>query len=92
MIVNRTADLARRRGITKITDLAERAGLSYNTAHALFTGRTTRIDYETLERLCATLEVEPGDVLIRVKPTSNAATDGLGHAGEPAAALADDIK
>jgi putative transcriptional regulator len=67
MIVNRVGELARRRGITKITELAERAGLAYNTAHALFTGRTTRIDYETLDRLCETLDAQPGDLLVHVK-------------------------
>ena len=70
MIVNRVGEIARWRGITKITDLAERAGLAYNTAHALYTGRTTRIDYDTLDRLCATLDVQPGDLLVHVKPSA----------------------
>lgn len=67
MIVNRIGEIARLRGITKITELAERAGLAYNTAHALYTGRTTRIDYETLDRLCETLGVQPGDLLVHVQ-------------------------
>jgi len=67
MIVNRVGEIARDRGITKITELAERAGLAYNTAHALYTGRTTRIDYDTLDRLCETLDVQPGDLLVRVR-------------------------
>jgi putative transcriptional regulator len=75
MIINRTADVARGRGITTITDLAARTGLAYNTAHALFTGRTTRIDHETLDRLCAALGVQPGDLLVYVSPAS--AGDGL---------------
>lgn len=66
MIVNRVKEIAQRRGITKITELAERAGLAYNTAHALYTGRTTRIDYETLDRLCLTLCVQPGDLFAHV--------------------------
>lgn len=68
MIINRIGEVARRRGITKVTELAERTGLAYQTAHALFTGRTTRIDYETLDRLCATLEAQPGDLLVHVGP------------------------
>jgi putative transcriptional regulator len=67
MIVNRVGEIARKRGITKITELAERAGLAYNTAHALFTGRTTRIDYETLDRLCQTLCAQPGDLFVHVR-------------------------
>ena len=64
MIINRTAAVARGRGITTITELAMRTGLAYNTAHALFTGRSTRIDHETLDRLCAALGVQPGDLFV----------------------------
>jgi putative transcriptional regulator len=70
MIVSRVGEIARQRGITKITELAERAGLAYNTAHSLFTGRTTRIDYDTLDRLCETLDVQPGELLVHVKHAS----------------------
>jgi hypothetical protein len=35
MIINRTAELARRRGITTITALAAQTGLAYHTVHAL---------------------------------------------------------
>jgi len=70
MIVNRTADIARRCGITTITALAARAGLAYNTAHALYTGRATRIDHETLDRLCAALGVQPGDLFVYVPPAA----------------------
>ena len=66
MIVNRTAAFARRRGIMTITALAARTGLAYNTAHALYTGRTTRIDHETLDRLCAALDAQPGDLFVYV--------------------------
>lgn len=66
MIINRTAAVARRQGITTVTALAARTGLAYNTAHALYTGRTTRIDHETLDRLCATLDVQPGELLVYV--------------------------
>lgn len=78
MIVNRIGEIARRRGITKITELAERSGLAYNTAHALFTGRTTRIDYDTLDRLCETLDAQPGELLVYIKGAS-AATFDLGE-------------
>jgi DNA-binding Xre family transcriptional regulator len=66
MIINRTAAIARRCGITTITALAARTGLAYNTAHALYTGRTTRIDHDTLDRLCAALDAQPGDLFVYV--------------------------
>jgi putative transcriptional regulator len=57
-------ELAKQRGLT-IKALAERAGVAYNTAHALYTARATRIDLDTLDRMCVVLGVEPGDLLIR---------------------------
>ena len=68
MIINRTAAIARGRGITTITALAAHTGLAYNTAHALYTGRTTRIDHDTLDRLCAALDAQPGDLFVYVPP------------------------
>ena len=63
----RIGDLARQQGLT-IKALAERAGVAYNTAHALYTGRATRIDLDTLDRICAALHVAPGDVFTRYAP------------------------
>lgn len=60
----RIGEVARQQGLT-IKALAERAGVAYNTAHALSTGRATRIDLDTLDRMCAALQVEPGDLFIR---------------------------
>ncbi len=57
-------ELAKQQGLT-IKALAEHAGVAYNTAHALYTGRATRIDLDTLDRICAALQVEPGDLFIR---------------------------
>jgi putative transcriptional regulator len=63
----RIGEEAKQHGLT-IKALAERAGVAYNTAHALFTGRATRIDLETLDRICAALQVEPGDLFVRHRP------------------------
>ncbi len=60
----RIGEVAREHGMT-IKALAERAGVAYNTAHALFTGRATRIDLDTLDRVCAALQAEPGDLFVR---------------------------
>ncbi len=60
----RIGELAKHQGLT-IKALAERANVAYNTAHALATSRATRIDLDTLDRICAALDVEPGDVFVR---------------------------
>ncbi len=60
----RIGELAKAQGLT-IKALAERAGVAYNTAHALYTGRATRIDLDTLDRMCAALQMQPGDLFVR---------------------------
>jgi DNA-binding Xre family transcriptional regulator len=60
----RIGELAKNEGLT-IKALAERAGVAYNTAHALYTSRATRIDLDTLDRMCAALGVEPGAIFVR---------------------------
>ena len=60
----RIGELARHQSLT-IKALAERAGVAYNTAHALATGRATRVDLDTLDRICAALRVEPGELFVR---------------------------
>ena len=66
MIELRVQEIARERGITTITALAEKASLAYDTARDLWHGRMQRIDRDVLGRLCATLEVEPGDLIVWV--------------------------
>ncbi len=60
----RIGEVARAQGLT-IKALAERAGVAYNTAHALYTGRALRVDLDTLDRICGALQVEPGELFIR---------------------------
>lgn len=74
-ITMRIGELAKHQGLT-IKALAARAGVAYNTAHALYTSRATRIDLDTLDRICAALRVEPGDVLIR-RATQEPAGHGI---------------
>ena len=71
MVNLRVRELAEERGITTITELAERANLAYDTARDLWHGRMQRIDRDVLSRLCATLEVEPGDLLVWVPDQGN---------------------
>ncbi len=43
-------------------DFAKQAGIAYNTALAMRRGSSTRIDLETLEKVCATLGIAPGEL------------------------------
>ena len=78
----RVGELARQQGLT-IKALAERAGVAYNTAHALYTGRATRIDLDTLDRMCAALQVEPGDLFMRQTAHAVGAHDDWGAGDGP---------
>ncbi len=81
----RIGELARQQHLT-IKALAERAGVAYNTAHALYTGRATRIDLDTLDRICAALQVAPGDVFIQHATSDHIRRTperGLGHTPDP---------
>ena len=53
-----------RAGIASVSQLADRAGISYNTALALARGSSTRIDFATLEALCRVFQVEPGALIV----------------------------
>ena len=65
-ITNHIADVARARGYN-IRTLAEAAHDAYATAHGLWHGHTSRIDFNTLESLCRVLQVQPGDLLTFVE-------------------------
>lgn len=49
-------------------ELARRSGVSLVTINAIANNRTTRVDLETLDKLCEVLEVEPGELLERETP------------------------
>lgn len=61
----RVRELADELGMN-IRTLANQAGISYNSAHALYNGHVSRVDLDTLDRLCDVLKVEPGDLFIRI--------------------------
>ena len=50
------------RGIST-ADLAQRAEITYNTALSLRRGAPTRIDLDTLARVCEVLDMHPGQLL-----------------------------
>ena len=71
MVNLRVQELARDRGITTITELAEKASLAYDTARDLWHGRMQRIDRDVLSRVCIALSVTPGDILILEEQPAN---------------------
>ncbi|WP_212515127.1 helix-turn-helix domain-containing protein [Acinetobacter soli] len=61
IVCNLPVLLAERR--MKVADVARATGMSKTTLHKLYNGQSTRIDFETLEKLCMLLQVQVGDVL-----------------------------
>jgi DNA-binding Xre family transcriptional regulator len=80
MISLRVQELARERGITTITELAEKANLAYDTARDLWHGRMQRIDRDVLGRVCLALRVEPGDILVLEETQANKYSPALAAA------------
>lgn len=62
-IRNRTGQLAQERHLST-AELAEKAGITYNTALSLVRGNAARIDLQVLEKVCEALGVQPGDILV----------------------------
>ena len=54
-----------------IKDVHERTGLARNTISNLYNDRATRIDYDTLDKLCSLFDCEVGDILERVSCNEN---------------------
>ncbi len=50
-----------------VKEFSEKAGIAYNTALALKRGSSTRIDFDTLEKICALFDVTPGDIIVLVE-------------------------
>ncbi|HEU4329294.1 MAG TPA: helix-turn-helix transcriptional regulator [Roseiflexaceae bacterium] len=57
----RVGELMKERGMS-IQDLADQAGIAYNTARGMYHGITTRIDLPVLERVAEALGVPPLDL------------------------------
>jgi len=61
IIVNLDVMLARRKMRSK--ELAERIGITEQNVSLLKSGKVRGIRFETLERICAALACQPGDIL-----------------------------
>lgn len=61
IVVNLDVMLARRKMRSK--ELAERIGITEQNVSLLKSGKIKGIRFETLERICAVLDCQPGDLL-----------------------------
>lgn len=61
----RLRELLERRGMAQ-TELQARSGLGYSTINALYHGKTERVEFATLDKLCEVLSCEVGEILERV--------------------------
>jgi len=61
IIVNLDVMLARRK--MRSRELAERIGIAEQNVSLLKSGKVKGVRFETLERICRTLDCQPGDIL-----------------------------
>ncbi len=50
----------------KLSELCAQAGIAKNTALALYHERAKGVSFNVLDKICAALDIEPGDLLKRV--------------------------
>lgn len=50
-------------GNMKVPKLHELSGVNKNTLYALYKGESTRIDVSVINRICAALNCQPGDLI-----------------------------
>jgi len=61
IIVNLDVMLARRKMRSK--ELAERVGITKQNVSLLKSGKVKGVRFETLDKICAALDCQPGDIL-----------------------------
>lgn len=66
MIKFRLHKVAADRDITKMKDMAEKAGVTPLTVSGIWNNTSLRIDLSTLNALCEALDCTPGDLLEHV--------------------------
>jgi len=79
IIVNLDVMLARRKMRSK--ELAERIGISEQNVSLLKSGKVKGMRFDTLEKICAVLDCQPGDIL-EYRPGDNESTDTVNDATE----------
>jgi putative transcriptional regulator len=73
IVVNLDVMLARRK--MRSRELAERIGISEVNLSMLKTGRVKGVRFETLAKICAVLDCQPGDILAYTPDDLPASTD-----------------
>ena len=68
-LLNRISEVMGRKRM-KIADLSREANIAYMTAHALYHGTARGIQFSTLLKVCAALDVDVGD-LFQIAPDGN---------------------
>lgn len=73
-IIVKLDDLLHSRRMT-LTELSEKVGVTIANLSILKTGKARAVRFSTLEAICAALECQPGDVLVREGQTANSDHD-----------------
>jgi len=61
VIVNHLPTLLAERRL-KVADAVRATGISKTTLHKIYNDQSSRIDFDTIDKLCEFLEVEVGDI------------------------------
>lgn len=72
MILNKFAIVLAEKRL-RVADVVRATGMSKSTLHKLYNDESSRIDFETIGKLCEFLEVDVGD-LFEYKPSEPAST------------------
>ena len=70
MIVNHLPTLLAERRL-KVADAVRATGISKTTLHKIYNDQSSRIDFDTIDKLCEFLEVEVGDIFEYVDVASS---------------------
>lgn len=73
IIVNLDVVLAQRK--MRLNSLSEKVGITPQNLSVLKTGKARAIRFTTLEKLCAVLDCQPGDLLVFERSEENQQTD-----------------
>lgn len=74
MILNKFAVVLAEKRL-RVADVVRATGMSKSTLHKLYNDESSRIDFETIDKLCEFLEVNVGD-LFEYKPNEQASMHG----------------
>jgi len=59
----------------RVADLIRGTGINKTTLHKLYNGELTRIDLETIDRICSYLNIQVGDLLVYEKNNTDQSDD-----------------